>query len=268
MITYSAAHVIFYQDIFTSLNSRHFLNFQKHHLNRLVNMELEMDDCVHMILNEFQRSDITLIEWETPLLRRLGYPLAPKPDLIFLVPGEQIQEARRIVEGNGLRDNNRRPSYLSEHANKGFRYVHCDEGHRLILVPLSWTGIKQHELVPLDSSALPCSLWTVPMPSLCAAYLRIITAAERGSIARAITVSDLTAVVVHSMFDSSYEGDYMPLPEDEDLDLSDEEKARWAKKDAMELEAAIKSINQWYFSEGTEWAKDMIIDTWMKCGLF
>ncbi|UZP46398.1 hypothetical protein NXS19_014210 [Fusarium pseudograminearum] len=219
-----------------------------------------MDDCVHKILTEFQRSDITLVEWETPLLQRLGYPLAPKPDLIFLVPDEQIQEARRIVEGNGLRDNNRRPSYLSEHSKNGFRYVHGDEGHRLILVSLSSTGITQDELVPLDSSGLPCSLWTVPMPSLCAAYLRIITAAERGSMARVIAVSDLTAVVVHSMFDMSYEGDYMPLPEDEDLDLSDEEKVRWAEKDAMELEAAIKSINQWHFAEGTEWARDMIIE--------
>ncbi|KAM0367123.1 hypothetical protein HYE67_005604 [Fusarium culmorum] len=223
-------------------------------------MELEIDNCVHKILTEFQNNGITLVEWETPLLRRLGYPLAPKPDLIFLVPDEQIQEACRIAEGNGLRDNNRRPSYLSEHANKGFRYVHGDEGHRLILVPLSWTGLKQDELLPLDSSALPCSLWTVPMPSLCAAYLRIITAEKRGSMARVIAVSDLTAVVVHSMFDTSYEGDYMPLPEDEDLNLSDEEKARWAEKDAMELEAAIKSINQWHFAEGTEWAKDMIIE--------
>lgn len=107
-------------------------------------MELEIDDCVHKILPEFQNNGITLVEWETPLLRRLSYPLAPKP--------------------------------------------------------------------------------------------------------------------VHSIFDTSYEGDYMPLPEDEDLTLSDEEKARWAERDAMELEAAIKSINQWHFAEGTEWAKDMMIE--------
>ncbi|CAG1971661.1 unnamed protein product [Fusarium graminearum] len=97
------------------------------------------------------------------------------------------------------------------------------------------------------------------MPSLCAAYLRIIMGETSGSMVRIIAMSDLTSVVVYSMFDMSYEGDYMPFPENEELSLSEEEKARWAEKDAMELEAAIKSINQWHFTEDTEWAREMII---------
>ncbi|GKU08724.1 unnamed protein product [Fusarium langsethiae] len=129
------------------------------------------DHRVLKTFTEFRKSNITLIEWETPLLQRMGYPLALKDDLIFLVPDGQIQRARQIVEGNGLSCSDQLPGYLSEWVNKGFRYVYDDEGHRFMLVPLSWTGIKEEERQALNSSARPCPLWTVPIPALCTAYL-------------------------------------------------------------------------------------------------
>lgn len=44
------------------------------------NMEdLPSDERMLKTLKDFRDSNITLVEWETPLLQRLGYPLAPKP---------------------------------------------------------------------------------------------------------------------------------------------------------------------------------------------
>jgi hypothetical protein len=46
----------------------------------LRNMEdLPSDERMLKTLNDYRDSNITLVEWETPLLQRLGYPLAPKP---------------------------------------------------------------------------------------------------------------------------------------------------------------------------------------------
>jgi hypothetical protein len=42
-------------------------------------MEYVTDDQVLKILSEFKKNKITLVEWETPLLQRLGYPLAHQP---------------------------------------------------------------------------------------------------------------------------------------------------------------------------------------------
>lgn len=41
-------------------------------------MEYATDIRVLKVLSAFKKSNILLVEWETPLLQRLGYPLAPK----------------------------------------------------------------------------------------------------------------------------------------------------------------------------------------------
>lgn len=41
-------------------------------------MEHITDGRVLNVLRKFNESKITLVEWETPLLQRLGYPLAPQ----------------------------------------------------------------------------------------------------------------------------------------------------------------------------------------------
>ncbi|KAF4445764.1 hypothetical protein F53441_10513 [Fusarium austroafricanum] len=127
-----------------------------------------------------------------------------------------------------------------------------------ILVPLSWTGIQQKELLAVDVPLLPCSIWTVPVSTFCAAYLRIIMQEEAGSMARVTAIADLSGVLVYSMFDMSYEGSYMLTPEDEDL-LDEGERERMAEKDALEMENALSSIQKWEFTEQNEWARDVIL---------
>ncbi|KAF4428241.1 hypothetical protein FACUT_9498 [Fusarium acutatum] len=221
-------------------------------------MEYVTDDCVLKVLSEFKESKITLVEWENPLLQRLGYPLATNVDLLFLILDEQIEIARHIAEANGLQDNDRPPGYMAEHARKGFRYVFGESSHKFILVPISWTGIQQQELVPVDSATLPCPLWTVHVPAFCAAYLRIIMQEHAGSTVRLMANADLASVIGYSMFDMSYEGDYIPTPEGlEHLDAG--ERQKMAEKDDLEMENALSSIKQWQFTDETEWARDMML---------
>ncbi|KAG5812433.1 hypothetical protein H9Q74_010738 [Fusarium xylarioides] len=221
-------------------------------------MECVTDDRILEVLHKFKESKITLVEWETPLLQRLGYPLAPQSDLLFLIPDEQINHARHIAATTGLRDDKGPPSYMVEYAQKGCRYVFGESSHKFNLVPISWTGIRQNELLAVDSPQLPCPLWTVPIPAFCAAYLRIIMQDHVGSTVRLMANADLASVIGYSMFDMSYEGDYMLTPEDLEH-LDDAEKEKMAEKDALEMENALSSIKQWEFTKETEWARDMIL---------
>lgn len=167
-------------------------------------------------------------------------------------------DARHIVEAAGLQNDNRTPSYMAEHARKGYHYVYGESGYKFILVPISWTGIQQKELVAINSPTLPCPFWTVRIPAFCAAYLRIIMQEHTGSTVRLMANADLASVIGYSMFDMSYEGDYMPTPEDlEHLDAA--EKERMAEKDALEMRNALSSIKQWQFTEETEWARDTML---------
>ncbi|RBR00456.1 hypothetical protein FVER53590_30326 [Fusarium verticillioides] len=222
-------------------------------------MEYVTDDRALQVLRKFRESKITLVEWETPLLKRLGYPLAPEADLLFLIPDEQIKNARHITETAGLRKDNGPPSYMAEHVQKSCRYVYGESRHKFVLVPISWTGIQQKELVAVKSPTLPCPLWTVPVPAFCAAYLRILMQGDVGSTIRFMAKADLASVLGYSMFDMSYEGDYMLTPEDlEDLDAA--EKKKMAEKDALEMENALSSITRWQFTEETEWARQMVLN--------
>ncbi|EFQ36246.1 hypothetical protein CGRA01v4_14968 [Colletotrichum graminicola] len=113
------------------------------------------DHQVLRTLEGFEASNITIVEWETPLLRRLGYPLAPTSDLIFLVPDHQPQEANNIATVSGLKlaKNDDFPvAYLSEFANQGYRYVYGNPMSRVILVPLSWTGIEEDDLSIIETT--------------------------------------------------------------------------------------------------------------------
>ncbi|KAF5987896.1 hypothetical protein FCOIX_788 [Fusarium coicis] len=197
-------------------------------------MEYVTDDQVLKILSEFKKNKTTLVEWETPLLQRLGYPLAHQSDLLFLVPDEQINEARHIAVAFGLRDDNKPPSYMTEHAQKSYRYIYGESSHKFVLVPISWTGIQQKELVAVD----------------------LATAV---SFMDSASKADLASVIGYSMFDMSYEGGYMPTPEDlEHLDAA--EKKKMAEKDALEMENALSSIRQWQFMEETDNRETLDID--------
>lgn len=136
--------------------------------------------------------------------------------MIFLVPDEQLGKANEITADNGLQlvgYDDVPPSYLTEHAGQGSRYVYGDPKQRFILAPLSWTGIEKDELqlVPAGNRNLDFTIWTVPLPSVCAAYLRILVGEARSSRAHHIATADLAAVIGYSMFDMSYEGDLLDI---------------------------------------------------------
>ncbi|EEU34537.1 uncharacterized protein NECHADRAFT_88832 [Fusarium vanettenii 77-13-4] len=228
-------------------------------------MPPELGPSVHETLSDFEQSNIILVEWETPLLRRLGYPLAPKPDLVFLVPDEQLQVANDIAKARGLLNDNHPPSYLSELAGQGFRYVYGNPKRLLMLAPLSWTGIKKEELMAVAPSARQPSYttWTVPLPVFCVAYLRIIMQESAGSRVRVMAIADLSSVIAYSMFDMGYEGDCMLGPEDvidEGIEIQRHvEEDMAANKDALDMQNALNSIREWHFTEDAEWARGTLI---------
>ncbi|GKT92624.1 hypothetical protein CT0861_01997 [Colletotrichum tofieldiae] len=229
----------------------------------------EMDHQVSRTLEGFGNSKITVVEWETPLLRRLGYPLASKWDLIFLVPDNQLQEANDIAIASGLKPaQDEFPiAYLSEFAKQGSRYVYGEPKSRFMLVPLSWTGIEEDELstIATTDGSLPCTIWTVPLPAFCAAHLRIIVQESRGSRVRDMAIADLAGVIAYSMFDMSYEGSYMTTPEDHaddeavDFQKHDEDDAALAEKDALEMKDALNTIRGWCFRKNEDWNRDTLI---------
>ncbi|KAF4987460.1 hypothetical protein FGRMN_10363 [Fusarium graminum] len=204
-----------------------------------------------LVLRRLQESRITLVEWETPLLQRLGYPLPDRPDLIFLIPDEQMQTARYIIQQAGLQHNRRTPITLSEHSGMGTCYTSPEYDGILALVPLSWTGIELRELTPIENPAQPCCLWTVPIPAFCAAYLRIIAnEGPRNETMSMIAIGDLSNVVGYTLFGMSYDGNCLPALEDVSYDGEDA-----AQKEAQDMENALQSIGRWNFAKNSEWAR-------------
>ena len=57
--------------------------------------------------------------------------------------------------------------------------------------------------------ALPPSAQTVPLPATCAAFARIAAREARTSPVRRGVIEQLSSVIGYSLFDMSYEGDYM-----------------------------------------------------------
>ncbi|KKF94331.1 hypothetical protein CFO_g3325 [Ceratocystis platani] len=66
-------------------------------------MQEELDDCILKTLSGFEASGITIVEWETRLLRRLDAPLKINPDLMFLVPDEQLDKVNEIAASSDFK---------------------------------------------------------------------------------------------------------------------------------------------------------------------
>lgn len=150
-----------------------------------------------------------------------------------------------------------RPAYTSEFSGLGFRYWIEPElpssnfqRRRLVLLPLSWTGIARHELAPLSDTGLPCTVWTVPIPVACAAFLRIATRERRGARLRESMLGELSGVIAYGLFDMSYEGDYMEFPANGEP-LTD--------KEVLEMENAVREIKSWVFRDDDEWMSEALI---------
>lgn len=120
---------------------------------------------------------------------------------------------------------------------------------------MSWAGITRDELIPISAKegsqpTLPYTVWTVPLPAACAAFMHIATGERRGSLLRAGLIEGLGSVITHSLFDMSYEGHYMELPPD-DQPLSE--------KEILEIENAVAEMNRWVLRNDQEWSREILI---------
>jgi hypothetical protein len=152
-------------------------------------------------------------------------------NLTFLVPDRDLPAATSAAERSGLFqvDERTRPrGYASESCPmaKRFSLDHDDavarddyswsRPPRLMLVPLSWTGISVEDTEPLPADdpplqiklSRPFRIRTVPLHITCAALVRILCAESNNRPARFDILSDLTALVAHNFFDMTYEGHY------------------------------------------------------------
>ncbi|KAK2011721.1 hypothetical protein LZ32DRAFT_606177 [Colletotrichum eremochloae] len=79
-----------------------------------------------------------------------------------------------------------------------------------------------------------------------------------------MAIADLTNVIAYSMFDMSYEGSYLELPEDHMDDetfgfQNDKGNVALSSKEASEMEAAVNEIRGWKFGKDEDWHRDTLI---------
>ncbi|KAI1135381.1 hypothetical protein F5Y05DRAFT_180910 [Hypoxylon sp. FL0543] len=217
------------------------------------------------LLEQFELHHIFLIEWENALLSRLGYPMSvDSSDLIFLVPDDQLHTVQKLAADFGYHAADCKvlpPKYPCEHSSRSLRYIIRDPGNhggninplnRLVLLPLSWTGISRDEAVPIGASAnsLPCTVYTVPVSVACTALMRIASREKHNSHLREEIICELCSVIGYHYFDMSYEGDYYVIPPD-DEPLSE--------KEVLEMNDAVNKVKCWEMRKGEEWIRSELI---------
>ncbi|KAK2590065.1 hypothetical protein QQS21_012253 [Conoideocrella luteorostrata] len=210
---------------------------------------------VDALLSAFATADLTLVEWDIDLYRRLGYPLVPNGDLIFLLPDEQLHLADDICVALGFSavDNEHlKPRYAVEHSGVALRYIleprKYDPDRRLILLPMSWPGITRDELlrVTTENSHLLCPLWTVLFSATCIALVRLVVRESRNMKIRNRMIADISGLIAYRFCDMTYDGDYETFPDD-DEPLSE--------KEIMEINNAVQSVKGWDVKSEDEWIK-------------
>ncbi|KAL7928857.1 hypothetical protein V8C35DRAFT_220483 [Trichoderma chlorosporum] len=222
---------------------------------------------VAALLDQLVAAQIDLVEWEQPLLRRLGVPLATDGSLFFLLPDQDLQRACQIAVSLGYypeTTESLRVAYPSEIPGLGVRYNIDDQtkeslGHdcfrRLVLLPLSWSGLNLDHLEPAEIrySGLPdhtYNIWTVPLAAACTAMVRLICAEPRASHFRRRLKADLVNLIAYSFCDTSYEGDYEEI-------LGSEVPLQ--KSEILEIENAVAKIKSWDMRDGEEWIREALI---------
>ena len=123
----------------------------------------------------------------------------------------------------------------------------------LALFPLSWAGFAEDELRPVSlrlSTIHPehPEVLTVSPASLCAALVRLHCRARRNSPMARWLEMDLATIIFHSLFDASYEGDYVELKGNDP----------WMKEELDELETALDKFRCWNFRDGEVWIADAL----------
>lgn len=182
---------------------------------------------------------------------------------MYLVPDEQLSRACEIATNSRLRPVNKDqylPTYASDFANVGFYFLlndydlHSYRSCRLILLPLSWTGLGSDDLYPIpitgDGPSSPGNVLTVSRPATCAALVRMAAREPRGSSLREKLITDLCFILTYSLFDMRYEGDYMEFKPDDEPETEAEK---------LEREKAVDEIRQWSWRDEESWIGDLLV---------
>ncbi|KAL7786375.1 hypothetical protein V8C37DRAFT_392132 [Trichoderma ceciliae] len=187
--------------------------------------------------------------------------------LFFLVRDQQLLRASQIAASLGYYPESTESlsvAYPSEFPGLGVRYNIDDAtkkslGHdcfrRLVLLPMSWSGLNFHDLEPIEIqySGMPghtYSIWTVPLAAACTAMVRLICAETRTSSLRQRLKADLANLLAYNFCDTSYEGDYEEIIGNE-VPLSESE--------LLEIENAVAKIKSWEMRDGEEWIRENLI---------
>ena len=180
-----------------------------------------------------------------------------------MVPDKQLSKACQIATDNKLQPISRDqylPSYASDFAKIGFYFLLNDyDPHnylscRLILLPLSWTGLNLNELYPIpkihSAPQLPCNILTLSRATACATFVRMAAREHQGSNLRRILILDLAKVLIYGLFDMTYEGDYM------EFKANDEPET---KAEQLERERAVEEIKRWSWRDDECWIGDVLV---------
>ncbi|KAI0161030.1 hypothetical protein GGR52DRAFT_562628 [Hypoxylon sp. FL1284] len=228
---------------------------------------MDLPTGVTHLLEQLELQNVILIEWQNALWNRLGYPLIEGGDLFFLVPDDQLRTVAKTASPLGYKPADRASlplRYACEHSSRALRYIARDLGGkaknrsisssltRLVFVPLSWTGISGHETMQLwpYEHNLPCTVYTVPIPVVCSALVRIASHKRRGSKLRAAVLAELCDVLTYRYFDMGGDGDNADPPAD-DQPMSD--------KEALALNNAVNDLGGWDMREDEEWIRTELI---------
>ncbi|KAK0718170.1 hypothetical protein B0T26DRAFT_741222 [Lasiosphaeria miniovina] len=169
----------------------------------------------------------------------------PNGSRFFLIPDAQLRKVQDLADELGFSPAHEDvlPSvYPCELSGLAVRYLIDDATYN--------EGPPRRRLDGLHPS-LPPSARTVPLPAACAAFARIAAREKRASPVRSGVIQQLSSVVAYSLFDMSYEGDYMEI-------LSNDQPL--SEAEMLEIEHAVKEIRSWTFRKDEEWIKDMLID--------
>ncbi len=148
------------------------------------------------------------------------------------------------------------PVFLSEYIPVAVRFAdadtplrrgHFSEAPRLVLLPMSYTGLTMDDVVPLPDAS---TNYTVPLPAACAALIRVAIKQRHLLHLRSGYICHLAGLIGYNLFDMSYDGDYSDIPGN-DVPLSSAELA--------EIDEAVRRIRSWRFRPSEQWMQELLV---------
>lgn len=186
-------------------------------------------------------------------------------NVAFLVADERFDSASwMLAELCHLHPVGAHPLHVGQNGDlelKGRHFLITDSdaqhplARRLSLFPRSWAGFQDNELQPailhLCPTSRPCGLpvLTVTPASTCAALVRLHARTARSSTMSFKLQCDLAQVIAHSLFDTSYEGNY------EEFEEAGQPET---EKEAEEKRRALEQFSHWTWRPDEMWIADAL----------